>query len=348
MAVLDLNYEPQVLVDDTDALTREQWLQWRKLGIGGSEVAIILGISPFSKTKRDLYLDKLGIQGAVSDENDNWVAKEVGHRLESLVAEIYAQKTGYKVYPIRKMLQHPHFPYLIADVDFFVVKPDGTRGILECKTSHLGKIGEWSNGRVPRHYECQGRHYMCVANVSFAAFACLFSNNEDDFRYTEVDRDLEDEEQTIISVGTFWNNHVVARVEPPLDEAGDKALASLARFYGAADTSLPELELAPSFATQIAELLEVKELKARAEKEAREYEKRIKTLFVPIADELGKKVSAYCESGGDRFEISYAPTGRPTIKAKELSELQLNHPDLYEQYVSLSDNRTINVKRIAV
>ena len=346
--MLNLNYSPIVLVEDVPSLTREQWLQWRRKGIGGSEVSIILGISPFKKTKRDLYLDKRGIQGAMTDDADNWVGKEVGHRLESLVAEIYARKTGYKVYPIRKMFQHPLFPFLIADVDFFVQKPNGSRGILECKTGHFHKIGDWSNGRVPRYYEVQGRHYMSVTNLDFAAFAGLFSNSIDDFRDTEVERDLEDEEGTINIVGSFWNNNVLAGVEPPLDESADKALASIARFYGAADKSLPELELAPAFVPQIKQMLEVKEKKAAVEKEARELDAQYRSLFVPIADQLGQKVSAFCESGGERFEITYAPTGRASIRSKEMEVFQVNHPDLYEKYVSVSDNRTIVVKKVAV
>ena len=32
---LNLNYEPNVLVEDTNAITREEWLKWRALGIGG-------------------------------------------------------------------------------------------------------------------------------------------------------------------------------------------------------------------------------------------------------------------------------------------------------------------------
>lgn len=49
---LNLNYEAEVLVE-TDGLTREQWLDYRKQGIGGSDCAAIMGFSPFC-TKRDL------------------------------------------------------------------------------------------------------------------------------------------------------------------------------------------------------------------------------------------------------------------------------------------------------
>lgn len=131
---LNLNYEAQVVVD-TENLTREDWLSYRRLGIGGSDAAAIMGVSPFC-TKRDLYYDKCGITPAMEEEESNWVAKEVGHRLEDLVAEIFSKKTGLRVYPIRKMFRHPLYPFMQADVDFFIEFPDGTTGILECKTTN--------------------------------------------------------------------------------------------------------------------------------------------------------------------------------------------------------------------
>ena len=52
-------YAPQILVS-TEGLPREQWLEYRRKGIGGSDAAAVLGISPF-RTGRDLYYDKLNI-----------------------------------------------------------------------------------------------------------------------------------------------------------------------------------------------------------------------------------------------------------------------------------------------
>ena len=58
-------HNPQVLVD-TENLTREEWLDWRRRGIGGSDVSAIIGISPF-RTARDIYYDKLGIAAVEED-----------------------------------------------------------------------------------------------------------------------------------------------------------------------------------------------------------------------------------------------------------------------------------------
>ena len=128
-----LNYQPEVLVDTAD-LSREDWLDYRRLGIGGSDAAAIMGLSPFA-TIRDLYFDKIGVTPVIEEEEENWVAKEVGHRLEDLVAMIFAKKTGLEVFPVRKMFRHPLYPFMLADVDYFIRFPDVFMGTERNKTS---------------------------------------------------------------------------------------------------------------------------------------------------------------------------------------------------------------------
>ena len=94
-----IRQEPKVLVS-TENLTEQEWLAYRRRGIGGSDVAAIFGISPF-RTARDLYDDKLNIASA-ADDAGNWVALEMGHLLEPLVARIFAKKTGLEVYVMHK------------------------------------------------------------------------------------------------------------------------------------------------------------------------------------------------------------------------------------------------------
>ena len=86
---LDLQYEPEVVVDIT-GLSNEDWLEYRKSGIGGSDAGIILGVSSY-KLPRDVYFEKIG-RTPDMPEDENWVTLEVGKRLEDLVAEIFAKK----------------------------------------------------------------------------------------------------------------------------------------------------------------------------------------------------------------------------------------------------------------
>ena len=238
---LDLNYEAAVLVD-TENLSREDWLSWRRRGIGGGDAAAVMGLSPFC-TKRDLYYDKRDIQPVMDEEEDNWVAKEVGHRLEELVAEIFARKTGFKVYAVRKMFQHPLYPFMLADVDYFIEFADGTTGILECKTTNYNCQNKWSNDSVPVNYEYQGRHYMAVLNLDKVYFACLYGNNESEFIIRCVERDLDIEEDLITEEEYFWKENVEKAVEPPYTEKPDLVLESIRRHCGPAEKDADQVKL---------------------------------------------------------------------------------------------------------
>lgn len=61
---LDMNYQPKALVD-TATLTEDEWLAWRKKGIGGSDVAAALNLSPY-RTARELYYDKIGVEPVIA------------------------------------------------------------------------------------------------------------------------------------------------------------------------------------------------------------------------------------------------------------------------------------------
>lgn len=181
MAVASESYAPSVLVS-TERLPEKDWLEYRRRGIGGSDAAAILGISPFA-TARDLYYDKLKIV-PFDDSESNWVAKKMGHLLEDLVAEIFHVKTGYRIYQIKKMFYHPVHTFMLADIDYFVELPGGRTAILEIKTTNYNAKDHWwsEDGQeiVPLNYEAQGRHYMSVMNIDEVFYCCLYGNNEDE------------------------------------------------------------------------------------------------------------------------------------------------------------------------
>ena len=228
-------HSPQVLVD-TENLTREEWLDWRRRGIGGSDVSAIIGISPF-RTARDIYYDKLGI-AAVEEDEGNWVAMEMGHLLEDLVAKIFERRTGLDIYQIKKMFRHPLYPFMLADVDYFITMPDGTKAILEIKTTNYNaKDLWWKDGRetVPAYYEAQGRHYMAVMDIDRVFFCCLYGNTEDETIIREIHRDMAYEEEMVFLEQEFWDSHVQKQVPPPYLEDGDVILASARQYCGRAD-----------------------------------------------------------------------------------------------------------------
>ena len=49
---------PRILIKTTD-ITREEWLKYRRTGLGGSDAAVVCGLSPY-KSKIELWADKTG------------------------------------------------------------------------------------------------------------------------------------------------------------------------------------------------------------------------------------------------------------------------------------------------
>lgn len=343
---LDLNYQPIPLVDTTK-LTNDEWLDWRRKGIGGSDVAVALNQSPY-RTARDLYYDKIGRLSQIEDE-DKSITFEIGHLLEDVVAQIFAKKTGLTVYEDHMMYQHPLFPFMIADVDRFVLLPDGRKAILECKTSHYNNMKtSWFNGAVPKHYELQVKHYLAVMNLDVAYIACLFSNSETDFVWAKIERDLEEEESTILQLQEFWNNYVCSRVEPPLTENPDLVLETLRRYYGPADKRAASVSLPPSFGLTLSLLCDLKEEKKQHEAQVRALDQKIKALYAPVIAQMGSACSASCEFGSNKYCVTYNPQYREGISKDNLSALRAQYPEVYDDFVERTETRVFKITQVPV
>lgn len=337
---LDLNYKPVPLVD-TASLTNEEWLAWRKKGIGGSDVASALGLSPY-RTARELYYDKIGVEPAVKGE-DRSITFAIGHLLEDIVAQIFAKKTGLSVYRDQMMYQHPLFPFMLADVDRFIHMPDGSTAILECKTAHYDMQYAWANNAVPRHYELQVRHYMSVMNINTAYIACLFSNSENDFVWRKIERDTDEEESTILQLQEFWTKYVRNRVEPPLTEKPDMVLEALRRYYGSADASLPAVTLGKEYVSALEKIERYKEQKAMLDQQSRQLDSLIKAEYAPIIERMGSACRASCQFHDTVYTVTYNPVYREGISKNSLSALKAQHPDIYDDFVSVTESRVFKL-----
>lgn len=299
-------HEPLVLVETAD-LSEEEWLDYRRRGIGGSDVSAIFGTSPF-RTARDLYYDKLNI-ASVEDDEGNWVAMEMGHLLEPLVAKIFERKTGYRVYQIKKMFQHPQYPWMLADVDYFVELPDGTTAILEIKTTNYNaRDNWWMNGKetVPVYYESQGRHYMAVTDLDRCFFCCLYGNNEEEVIIREVKRDFEYEAEMVFLEQYFWENHVQRHVPPPYTESGALIIESARKHFGPADKNAPAVALDLDMTAKLMQYLRLLDEKKNAEVYSKEIDKDIQRLKALLIAEMGTSCTAVCEQEGVNYTVMLA------------------------------------------
>ena len=335
-------YQPLVLVETAD-LPRDKWLEWRRKGIGGSDAAAILGISPFM-TCRDLYYDKLGISADAEDEN--WIAKDIGNLLEPLVAKIFAERTGLKIYQRKAMFQHPKHPCMLADLDYLVELPDGGTAILECKTTTSNSAYHWwyaGKEVVPVYYESQGRHYMAVMNIDRVYFCCLLTDSHEVIIRC-MDRDMAYEEELIILEETFWIENVLAKSPPDYTENGDLVMKSVQRLLGPAATDAPPVLITPPQFNKVQQYLQLQEQKSVYDTEIKKIDSEMKRLKALIIADMGASCTALYEDASGSYTITYNPVYKSGISKQNLDKLKAVYPEIYKEYVTTSESRRFHIK----
>ena len=266
------------------------------------------------------------------------------------MAEIFSKKTGLKVYPVRKMFRHPLYPFMLADVDFFIDFPDGSKGILECKTTNYNcmvterDLDKWANDSTPVNYEYQGRHYMAVMNIDKMYFACLYGNNENEFFIRCMERDLDIEEDLIAEEEFFWTENVGKGVEPPYTEKPDLVLESIRKHCGPADKDADAVKLDRKYLASIEKYMALKEQKAQHEGEAKKLDEKMKEAYAEIVEKMGTSCTGVLRNGSEEYVVSYNPAYRTGIDKKGLERLKVPHPDVYDDYVNTTESRRFSVK----
>lgn len=187
-------------------MTHEDWLQWRRTGLGGSDIAAICGMSRY-KSPMEVYLDKLGEIPPIADNPK----MKAGRILEPVVADWFAEETGMKVIRQNAIFQHPRHPHMLANIDRWL---PGQNAGLECKNTAEYCRGDWEGTTAPTEYILQANHYMAVTNADRWYIAVLIGGY--DFQWRVIERDEELIKNLITIEEEFWNNNVLAKQPPAL------------------------------------------------------------------------------------------------------------------------------------
>lgn len=254
-------------------MTREDWLEARRTGIGGSDVAAVLGISPWL-SRYELWAQKRGLL-PVEDREAEYL--EAGRRLEPVIVDWYKSVTNRYTATGAGMLRHPERPYLIGNVDAVARDPaplvgdSHPWGVLECKNVSVFKGKEWLE-RAPLHYQVQLQAYLAVTGYQWGSFAVLIGGNT--FRWYDVERD-EDFIRSVLypSCETFWK--LVQDGTPPPVDGSESASWAIGQVFAkgsgeAVELPMPEAEdVLLKYLTAKAELDAVGEVAAAAENRVR-------------------------------------------------------------------------------
>ncbi|PJX25032.1 endonuclease [Psychrobacter sp. L7] len=318
----------------TSNLSRDEWLELRQSGIGGSDIAAILGVSPYA-TAYDVYQSKTQPVSEDSNEFAYW-----GTVLEDVVAREFAKRSGLKVQNVNFMMRHPVHTFAVANIDRAVVNRDiagnvrykdgklTTDQIVEIKTAseYVGKNwGDEDSDEVPDQYQCQAQWYMGVTDTQVCHMAVLIGGNK--YRQYRIERNQELIDVLFETAHDFWHNNVLAGVEPDattLQNAKDKYPRH------DPDTTLdvePDSETAKVFEHYESLKAQEKELKAAITAAQTDLICQIQNNETLAID--GEVVATYKTQVSNRFDSKSFKT---------------DMPELAERYTKQSESRVMRVK----
>lgn len=253
---------------ELDGLSRTQWLEARRQGLGGSDAPAIAGLDRF-RSPFAVYLDKIG-ELEPSEETD---AMRWGNRLEQPIADEFQDRNGLLVDKPAHLYQSAAHPFMLANPDRTLYSLPALElvGGLEIKTSRLDE--DWRDA-PPTRVLIQCQHYMAVMEWRRMYIAVLLHGRN--YAQWEIDRDDETIELLTGLEATFWQR-VLDRDPPPLDghRATTDALEELYR-HARVDS---ELELPDHARELLVELKAAKQQEADAGEDVAALENALKALL---------------------------------------------------------------------
>lgn len=201
-------------------LNYEEWKTQRFNGIGGTDMAAILGKSPW-KTKMELFNEKIS---KIDTQKENRAMRR-GRFLESLVADEYKHITGIKLttkckeFTTNILLKHNKYPWMFANVDRFVPEH---KAIAEIKTVTLNKYIDIKINGLPDHWIIQIQHYLNITGLSKAVLI-IFCHDRWEFIEEKkngiwIDRDPDMIKTMESEAINFWENNIQKCVPPTTDD----------------------------------------------------------------------------------------------------------------------------------
>lgn len=334
----------------TAEMERDAWLLERTKGIGGSDVATVLGLNPY-KTPWSLWEEKTGkTEGSPAGEAAYW-----GTTLEDVVAKEFSKRTGMKIQRVNFLLSTGEGGWMRGNIDRAIVneqiaktvrvhKPEkaaqtglmlSTDVGLECKTANAFMADKWgpsqedeivsgkvvTEHQIPLYYETQIQWYMAVTGIKTFYVAVLIGGQ--DFRMYEVKRDQDVIDAIVSKCRDFWENHVLKDVPPAPINVDD-----IKKLY--AKDSGEMTEATNEEATDIGELRNLKEqIKSLKEQE----EAVASRLIMAIGEKTGLTL-------GGKKAVTYKAMNTTRFSSTDFKK---EHPDLYQDYAKTTSTRVLRL-----
>lgn len=304
----------------TVGLSKEEWLQYRKMGITGTDAGAICGLNPYVSAFQ-VYQDKI----TKETENQDNESMRQGRDLEEYVAQRFVEETGFRVRRANAIFQNEEHPIMLADFDRLIV---GQNAGLECKTVSPYSVDKWSDEAIPIHYQMQVQHYLATSGYDCWYIAALILGK--DFMIRKIERDEEMIQYLITIEERFWNKNVMKQIMP--DPDGTKNCSEqIAKLYFKSD------------GRKTVDLYGVDEMLNRRE-ELTQLIDRMEAEKASIDQKVKIKMQDAAYGRTERYKVSWVSANMTKLDTKKLkSEL----PDVYERFCYATSSRRFLVNKIA-
>lgn len=161
--------QSKLIYTSTEGMSNEDWLRFRKRGIGASEVGAIMGLSQY-KSNVELFYEKIGqglgytvenIRMYFGKEYENPIARMWefwGGNEASLIENTRLNRKVRRMQRVKAYIQNPKYPHLFVSLDRRINKhidpetgKERGNGALEIKTLSEWESKKWEAGVPPSH-----------------------------------------------------------------------------------------------------------------------------------------------------------------------------------------------------
>jgi putative phage-type endonuclease len=203
------------------------WKLWRRDGIGGSDLAAILGISPFADATRAALL----VEKVTGRERETNFSMRRGTRLEPVARELYARHAGCTALPV--CVEHADAPYIRCSLDGLCAAHPRVAGsrqwVLELKCPNW-KVHELAlNGLVPDYYAVQCQWQLLCTGLDRCDFASFNDGGrfgpDEHLAVVTLTTDAEVQGRCLEAAEPFWAEVVAGRAAVRRERAGRQANA---------------------------------------------------------------------------------------------------------------------------
>jgi putative phage-type endonuclease len=220
----------------------DEWLKYRMTKITASEIAVIMGNSPY-QTKRELYFEKVSKKIPEADPSKEYIFSK-GHAVEELIRQEYFMLTGAQMKPL--CVESIEYPQLFASLDGFYEEEErpleaklvGKNAIEKAKTEKEDIY------KVPQHHYDQLQFQMLVTGCDVMDYFCHDGNKSGVLLTFSANKEYQ---EILKTEALVFMDMVKDKIEPELTDRDvllikDKEIRAKAKKLKALKAKLDKLE----------------------------------------------------------------------------------------------------------